>query len=337
MASVPSNDNLLWLAGFVMLVMGIISFCSVCSHFLHWSSDLSALRNDEELTGVVVPFENMCSRLGAMIAYWMVDCSFGIFGIIIPVVIIVIGWRIFRKKALHLGHFVLSAALLLVMGALTMGFIGSKFELAYDIGGRLGHACALDLSQIIGGFGMTITIIAGWVLTGVFINRNFIHIVNGFSDTMVQQSERLATAVKDTVVKSRKSESDEVEDEEYDEQQDEVVQPTPIEAHTIVTHPHLSCLALHHCLATPKIHPHQTQARQEQFQPQVSPYEQAQRSPHRIHPLPRLQRLLGERPSALRGQAALAERVVQTMIAELAAQAEKGFHLAEYQYLAPQV
>ena len=223
-ASVPSNDNLLWLAGFVMLVMGIISFCSVCSHFLHWSSDLSALRNDEELTGVVVPFENMCSRLGAMIAYWMVDCSFGIFGIIIPVVIIVIGWRIFRKKALHLGHFVLSAALLLVMGALTMGFIGSKFELAYDIGGRLGHACALDLSQIIGGFGMTITIIAGWVLTGVFINRNFIHIVNGFSDTMVQQSERLATVVKDTVVKSRKSESDEVEDEEYDEQQDEVEQ-----------------------------------------------------------------------------------------------------------------
>jgi hypothetical protein len=75
-ASVPSNDNLLWLMGFVMLVVGVISFCSVCSHFLHWSSDLSALRNNEELSGEVIPFENMCGRLGATLAYWGVDCSF---------------------------------------------------------------------------------------------------------------------------------------------------------------------------------------------------------------------------------------------------------------------
>ena len=212
-ASVPSNDNLLWMMGFVMLVVGVISFCSVCSHFLHWASDLSALRNDEELTGMVVPFENVCSRLGATIAYWVVDCSFGIFGIIIPIVITVLGWRIFRKKALHLNHFVLSAALLLVMGSLTLGFAGSQFAASYDIGGRLGHACALDLSQIIGVFGMVVLLIAGWVLTGVFINRNFIHIVNGFSDTMVHQSERLATVVKDTVVKGRKEEEDDTEEE----------------------------------------------------------------------------------------------------------------------------
>ena len=210
--SVPSNDNLLWMVGFVMLVLGVISFCSVCSHFLHWSSDLSALRNDEELTGVVVPFENVCSRLGAMIAYWVVDCSFGVFGIIIPIVITVLGWRIFRKKALHLNHFALSAALLLVMGALTLGFVGLQFSVPYDIGGRLGHACAMDLSQIIGTFGMIVLLLAGWVLTGVFINRNFIHIVNGFSDTMVHQSERLATVVKDTVVKNRKEEVSDEED-----------------------------------------------------------------------------------------------------------------------------
>jgi len=55
-------------------------------------------------------------------------------------------------------------------------------------------------------------LLAGWVLTGVFINRNFIHIVNGFSDTMVHQSERLATVVKDTVVKNRKEEVSEEED-----------------------------------------------------------------------------------------------------------------------------
>lgn len=227
-ASVPSNDNLLWMMGFVMLVVGVISFCSVCSHFLHWSSDLSALRNDEELTGMVVPFENVCSRLGAMIAYWVVDCTFGVFGIIIPIVITVLGWRIFRKKALHLNHFALSAALLLVMGSLSLGFIGAQFAVPYDIGGRLGHACAQDLSHIIGVFGMVVLLVAGWVLTGVFINRNFIHIVNGFSDTMVHQSERLATVVKDSVVKSRKEESSE-EQQSEEESGDEIQQNPSVE------------------------------------------------------------------------------------------------------------
>ena len=67
-AATSSNDNLLWIMGFALLIVGVISFFSVLSHFLHWASDLSALRNNEELTGVVVPFENICSSFGAHIA-----------------------------------------------------------------------------------------------------------------------------------------------------------------------------------------------------------------------------------------------------------------------------
>lgn len=209
-----SNDNLLWMMGFVLLIVGVISFFSVLSHFFHWASDLSALRNDEELSGVVVPFENICSSMGAHIANWFVDCSFGVFGIIIPIFIVVIGWRIFRKKALHLNHFALSAALLLVMGALTLGYAGSRFGVGYDIGGRFGHACATDLTAIIGNFGMIVLLLAGWVITGVFINRNFIHIVNDFSDSMVHQSEKIVSAVKDSVSKSKAEESEDVSQDE---------------------------------------------------------------------------------------------------------------------------
>ena len=209
-----SNDNLLWMMGFVLLIVGVISFFSVLSHFFHWASDLSALRNDEELSGVVVPFENICSSMGAHIANWFVDCSFGVFGIIIPIFIVVIGWRIFRKKALHLNHFALSAALLLVMGALTLGYAGSRLGVGYDIGGRFGHACATDLTAIIGNFGMIVLLLAGWVITGVFINRNFIHIVNDFSDSMVHQSEKIVSAVKDSVSKSKAEESENVPQDE---------------------------------------------------------------------------------------------------------------------------
>ncbi|MBR4995955.1 MAG: DNA translocase FtsK 4TM domain-containing protein [Alistipes sp.] len=223
-AAASSNDNMLWMLGFVLLIVGVISFFSVLSHFFHWSSDLSALRNDEELTGVVVPFENICSSLGAHIANWFVDCSFGVFGIIIPIFIVVIGWRIFRKKSLHLNHFALSTALMLIMGALTLGFLGSQFGVSYDIGGRLGHACATDLAAIIGNFGMSMLILAGWVITGVFINRNFIHIVNDFSDNMVHQSEKIVSAVKDSVSKSAKAEAEESE-AEAEEADDTTAEP----------------------------------------------------------------------------------------------------------------
>ncbi|NBJ04650.1 DNA translocase FtsK [Alistipes sp. Z76] len=216
-APAASNDNMLWILGFVLLVFGVFAVCSVVSHFFHWSSDLSALRNDAELSGVEVPFENICSRSGASVAYLVVDRSFGVFGIILPIVITVVGWRIFRKKRLRLNHFALSAALLLVMGALTMGFIGSQFSVSHDIGGLFGHACAADLVLFIGVFGTVLVLLAGWILTGVFINRNFIRTVNNASDKMVSQSERLVSVVRDRVIKSRRDEDSEQTEDESDE------------------------------------------------------------------------------------------------------------------------
>ena len=220
-----SNDNMLWILGFVMLVFGVFAVCSVVSHFFHWSSDLSALRNDAELSGVEIPFENMCSRFGASVAYLVVDRSFGVFGIILPVVITVVGWRIFRKKRLHLNHFALSAALMLVMGSLTTGFIGSQLSVAHDIGGLFGHACAADLVLFIGVFGTVLLLLAGWILTGVFINRNFIRTVNRASDEMVSRSEQLVSAVRDRVIKNRRDdgaeEAEEADDAEEDDDTDE--------------------------------------------------------------------------------------------------------------------
>ena len=209
----PSNDNVSWVTGFIMAVVGLISAASVLSHFIHWSSDLSALRNNPELSGEVIPFENICSKMGAILAYWMVDCSFGIFGIIIPVVLTVLGWRVFRKKSLHLNHFGLSAALLLVMGSLTLGLISKQFSLPYDIGGELGQACAADLTDAIGVFGTVLILITGWVLTGVFINRNFRRIVDGIGDGVEKQGDRMKRVVED-VISARVKARGEVNEEE---------------------------------------------------------------------------------------------------------------------------
>ena len=230
--AVAPNDNTSWISGFLILVIGVFSLVSVLSHFLHWSSDLSALRNNPELTGMSVEFENIGSSIGAMVAYWMVDCAFGIFGVIIPVVITILGWRIFRKKSLHLNHFALSAALLLIVGSLTMGLIANKWGVQYDIGGELGQACAKDLSDLLGGFGAFLVLLTGWILTGVFINHNFRRIVDSISDGVEKQGSRVKQAVTDAIA-NRKSErveddEDEVEIEIDEPQQPEVAEPAPV-------------------------------------------------------------------------------------------------------------
>ena len=230
--AVAPNDNMAWVSGFLMFVIGVFSLVSVLSHFIHWSSDLSALRNNPELTGMEVEFENICSSIGATVAYWMVDCSFGVFGVIIPVVITILGWRIFRKKSLHLNHFALSAALLLIIGSLTMGLITNKWGVRYDIGGELGQACAKDLSDLLGGFGALLVVVTGWILTGVFINHNFRRIVDSIGDGVEKQGGRVKRAVTDAIV-NRKSESaeddvDEVEDKIDEPQQPAVAEPAPV-------------------------------------------------------------------------------------------------------------
>ncbi|MBO7330331.1 MAG: DNA translocase FtsK 4TM domain-containing protein, partial [Alistipes sp.] len=212
-AAVPASDLRLRSIGLVLIALGVFAVVSVISHFFNWASDLSALNNDPEFSGVKIPFENACKGAGARIADWVVDMSFGVFGLIIPVVLMVIGWRVFRRQLLNLNHFALSAALLLIMGSLTLGVVDCKTDWSYDLGGAIGVACASDLLQAIGA-GMILVLFVGWILTGVFINHNFIRTVSNVSDKMVDKSGKILEGVKDFVV-ARKA--DDVEEEATDD------------------------------------------------------------------------------------------------------------------------
>ena len=226
-AVASSNDNVLWMTGFVLLILGVFALVSVLSHFVHWSSDLSALRAVPELSTVKVEYENICSGIGAHVAYWIVDCLFGVFGVIIPIVITCLGWRIFRKKPLRLNHFALSAALLLVVGSLTLGLIANKFAIRFDIGGALGQACAQDLADAIGTFGTVLVIITGWIMTGVFINHNFRKVVDNIGDGVERQGGRMKRAVEGAIINHRagRPAQDEISEEVSDKPATEIPQP----------------------------------------------------------------------------------------------------------------
>ena len=172
-------DNVRLISGFVLMLIGAFLFCSILSYFFYWKQDMSALQevgkplSDPE-------FRNMCGQGGARVANMLVGGGFGLFAIIIPLVITTIGWRLFRYKPLRIYRFVLIYAFVLVLGALTMGYIfGVKWDIfGSGLGGEYGVALCEVLRGSIGAIGTLLVIIAGWILTGLLINRNFLRVVD---------------------------------------------------------------------------------------------------------------------------------------------------------------
>ena len=172
---VTTRDNVRWMTGFVLLSTALILFCSILSYFFYWREDISALSEySQSLGGVDV--KNICGDLGAKMAHCFVGEWFGVFALVIPAVLLIFGWRMFRYKPLRFNYVGISSLLILIFGSLTMGYLfGANWDLfGTSLGGGLGLAMADRLGDIIGSVGSLMVIVAGWILTGLFINRNFI-------------------------------------------------------------------------------------------------------------------------------------------------------------------
>ena len=172
-------DNVRLVSGFVLMLIGAFIFCSILSYLFFWKQDMSALQ--EVGKPMSSPeFRNICGEGGAKVANMLVGGGFGLFAIIIPIVIMTIGWRLFRYKPLRLHRFVLIYAFVLVLGSLTLGYVfGTKWGIfGSGLGGEYGVALNDALSMSIGAIGTLLAILAGWILTGLLINRNFLQVVD---------------------------------------------------------------------------------------------------------------------------------------------------------------
>jgi len=147
--------------------------------------------------------ENLCGRSGAWLGELIAGRGFGLFGILLPVMLMLVGVRIIRRKPLMLNHSILSLFLIMILGSLTLGFVfGDKFNLIASSGwgGALGIEAARMLDEGIGAVGTALVLLGGWILTGVFINRNFINTVNSAGNAVVDKGGRIVEIVKHRVV-----------------------------------------------------------------------------------------------------------------------------------------
>ncbi|MBQ2239571.1 MAG: DNA translocase FtsK 4TM domain-containing protein, partial [Alistipes sp.] len=178
--SLTRKENVRLIAGFSLVIFGIFLICSIISYLFYWKVDMSAINNVNPR--IDVEFSNICGPMGARLAQKMVGGGFGLFAIIIPLFITVLGWRLFRFKSLRLYRFGLICALTLLMGSLTLG---ATFDTAWELfgsglGGDYGLALNNWLTAHIGTIGTILVIVIGWISIGILINRNFLQLLGNW-------------------------------------------------------------------------------------------------------------------------------------------------------------
>ena len=198
-----------WIVGFIMLFAGIYLLLAILFYLLNWKVDCSALADYARFKGnadrlAMITFENLCGRNGATLANLLVGKSFGLFGIVIPFLLMITGLRITRLSKLHFNRLTSIGVLILLFGALTLGFI---FKTQWGIfgsglGGRWGIDAATVITQSIGPIGTILVILAGWILTGVYINHSFINKVNKAGEAIADGGLKVGKAAIGLVTKS---------------------------------------------------------------------------------------------------------------------------------------
>ena len=131
-----NSDSARWVAGLLLLFIGVFAASAVLFSFFTWAADQSGLLlSPEERATLGVEPGNLCGWAGARLGRLLVDNSFGVSGILIPVMVVLVGVRVIRQRPLLFNHSILSLFLILILGSLTLGFAFSdKWSLCSSTG-----------------------------------------------------------------------------------------------------------------------------------------------------------------------------------------------------------
>lgn len=201
-ATRTDGESARWIFGLLLLFVGIFLMASVIFYYFNWRGDYSALHGvGSENPNFDDSIDNPCGPLGAWAAEMLIGRSFGLFGIIVPFIVTMMGIRMLRRRPILFHHSVLSSLLVLILGSLTLGV---AFDDRWGLfnsgwGGAYGIEMGRLLSGSIGMVGCVIVLLGGWILTGVFINRNFINTVNRAGNVLVDKSGKLVGTVAQKV------------------------------------------------------------------------------------------------------------------------------------------
>ena len=218
-------ETICWVGGLLLLLFSLYALAAVIVHLFVWRNDLGALANNPMNNAVEV--KNVCSEWGAKLANLLTGRSFGLFGLLIPVIGVLFGGFLLLERSRVLWRTAISIMLVTICGSLSLAAItGADGFLGTGWGGEYGIAITELLKAKIGGMGVFFTLVACWILTGIIINFNFIDFVKRTTESGVEQSKDMLTSLRAFV--ARKSEDLKARSEKSKRSSDAVEEQTNI-------------------------------------------------------------------------------------------------------------
>ena len=199
-----------WVIGITLLAFGVYLLVTVASHLFNWKS---------ELTG-----DGSSGDIGAWFSSLLVGNSFGAFGVLVPIMVVIFAFKVLLKRLKWYDHTLISFALVTILGSLTLG---AAFDTDFDMfnsgwGGTFGIEISRIIKGKLGNPGMVILILLAWILTAVFINIRVIELVNSLGSGIANKGKGLVDKV------TRRREDDDTQDDTQDEPEPEpIVEPEP--------------------------------------------------------------------------------------------------------------
>ena len=172
-----------WVIGITLLAFGVYLLVTVASHLFNWKS---------ELTG-----DGSSGDIGAWFSSLLVGNSFGAFGVLVPIMVVIFAFKVLLKRLKWYDHTLISFALVTILGSLTLG---AAFDTDFDMfnsgwGGTFGIEISRIIKGKLGNPGMVILILLAWILTAVFINIRVIELVNSLGSGIANKGKGLVDKV----------------------------------------------------------------------------------------------------------------------------------------------
>ena len=181
-------ETICWVGGMFILFFSLFVFVAAVSHIFVWRSDIGALENNPMHSTTEI--KNICSVWGAELAHLLTGKSFGLFGVLIPLIGMLFGGFLLLERSRVLWRTALSIMLVTICGSLTLAAVsGADGLFGSGFGGEYGIAIVDMLKAKIGGMGVFFVLASCWILTCVIINLHFIDFLKRTTESGVEQSK----------------------------------------------------------------------------------------------------------------------------------------------------
>ena len=157
--NILSNEKTDFVLGGILILLAVFVFIAMVSYFTTGQADQSLLEDlrPGEWLNSDRTFANYCGSIGAIIAYTLITQNFGLSSFLIPIFIILVGFRMMRIYKVNLWKWFFSMAIIMIWCSVTFAKFLTPImgDQVFNPGGNHGLFCVQQMENLMGPPGLT--------------------------------------------------------------------------------------------------------------------------------------------------------------------------------------